>query len=251
MSTGGVDQLSEKMNKLDTLSGGVVFGKEEAWEKLQARIEAKPKKIALGFRLAAAAALLLVIIIAGLYNYTSDEANVVSAAPVAEPIQRSNDSSRELPQQIAVTAAPHQENKIIIVNKKTKVYETIVPVIQPQEPIAIVKSPVAPTENIPAPATPVVKEMKVVHINDLANTAKGNTAAIVLNSIQVDINRLPVTHINDVVWEVEYVNEVRRGAKIVFRQNNFLRQTYGSGSAGLTDDPQPVFLKHIFNTPNQ
>ncbi len=251
MSTEGVDQLREKMNKLDTLSGGVVFGKEEAWEKLQARIEAKPKKIALGFRLAVAAALLLVIIISGLYNYTRDEANAVSAAPLTELIQQSNDSSRELPQQIAVTATPRQEHKIVIVNKTTKSYETIEPVIPPQQPVAIVEKPVALTENIPAPATPVAKEMKVVHINDIANTTKGNTPAVVLNGTPVDINRLPVTHINDVVWEVEYVNEVRRGTKIVFRQNNFLRQTYGSGSAGLTDDPQPIFLKHIFNTPNQ
>lgn len=58
------DVLRDKMNSLNTLSSGIVFGKEEAWDKLQARMDKPAKKvIPLRFWIAAAAILLLMVTI--------------------------------------------------------------------------------------------------------------------------------------------------------------------------------------------
>src|SRR6185437_14862572 len=73
-STGGDKMISEKLDGLDTLSGGIVFGKEEAWDKLQARLEKKPVRIIpLRTWLAAAAVLLLMMGTVGFYFYPAKQ----------------------------------------------------------------------------------------------------------------------------------------------------------------------------------
>ena len=69
MKTNEGDKLvTNKMASLDTLSGGIVFGKEEAWEKLQARMDGKPAhRIAWKYVLALAAILLVAVCVAPVY----------------------------------------------------------------------------------------------------------------------------------------------------------------------------------------
>jgi len=72
--------IREKMESLTPLSGGIVFGKEEAWDKLQARIERKPaRRILLSYRMAAAAALLLFVSLLAMYNYPSKQLSQTNA----------------------------------------------------------------------------------------------------------------------------------------------------------------------------
>jgi len=66
--------VQEKIGSLSPLSGGIVFGKEEAWEKLQARMERKPaRRMPLKYWLAAAAVLLLFVSVITVYNYPAKE----------------------------------------------------------------------------------------------------------------------------------------------------------------------------------
>ena len=56
--------IQEKMRSLDTLSSGIVYGKEDAWGKLQARMDRKPaRNIRTQYWVAAAVLLVLVIVI--------------------------------------------------------------------------------------------------------------------------------------------------------------------------------------------
>ena len=75
MTNEGNDKLlREKINMIDPLSGGIVFGKEEAWGRLQQRMEHKPaKRIKLYYQMAAVAATLVqficsLFIIVGLFT---------------------------------------------------------------------------------------------------------------------------------------------------------------------------------------
>ena len=54
--------LKSRIDELDTLSGGIVFGKEEAWDKLQSRLDRKPA-VKFPFPILRAAAALVVLLL--------------------------------------------------------------------------------------------------------------------------------------------------------------------------------------------
>lgn len=100
-------ELLKKVGELNnTLEAGFVFGKEEAWERLQTRMEQKKKPIYLRLpvRLAAAAAVLLLIAGATLWNLPQgDNATAVVSAPSTAPIAT---EPIETPATVATTTAP-------------------------------------------------------------------------------------------------------------------------------------------------
>ncbi|MES2701699.1 MAG: hypothetical protein V4649_03620 [Bacteroidota bacterium] len=57
------ETIRQQLEAMDTLGGGIVYGKEEAWEKLQERMDGKPKrKIGLYYGMAAAVVLVMVCV---------------------------------------------------------------------------------------------------------------------------------------------------------------------------------------------
>jgi hypothetical protein len=210
--------VKQKMGSLDTLSGGIVFGKEEAWEKLQVRIEAKSvKRIPLKYWMAAAALLLLFVCVMTIYKY-----------PVKEVV-KVKQGEQEKVNNVAISKpeyVPVQHQEAIQMNSSTPVateyhHEVIAPekaqptLQQETTSIKIVQAPVNENKTDLPVATnstvpePLAKTMKVLHINELdEKNIRELTPAIVVNYVPgLDMKKLPVVNINDVVTE-EY--EVQR-----------------------------------------
>lgn len=233
--------VQEKIGSLSPLSGGIVFGKEEAWEKLQARMERKPaRRMPLKYWLAAAAVLLLFVSVITVYNYpakeivknkTEDHENkVVVASPETMRVIKK-------PEGMPVKRSPVP---IVIISKR--------PANIPKETRQIVQPEITDAPFVQAPAneavnkevavvnntvpTPLAKKaMKVVHINELDNEVEQNIApALVLNNFPaLDVRKLPVVHINDVVRE-EYVMQRIRKDELRIGNISFAKPWYYNGN---------------------
>jgi hypothetical protein len=164
--------IKEKMEKLDTLSGGIVFGKEEAWERLQGKLDKKPvRKIALGYRIgvAAAAVLLLSVCIIALYNKQEEK---IAAAPSLYQ----NEAAQSTPSIPAVienaAGVVTNESKEVRTVKRTQRMPATVPVtitaITRPEPVVTHDMGVIDPPSPPVAIVPAVKpKMRVVHINEI------------------------------------------------------------------------------------
>ena len=209
------EAIREKIESLTTLQSGVVYGREDAWEKLQVRLEAKPvRKSTAWYWLAAAAILLIVVSIT--IMWIRPETNGIVKKENQPILKTVKDNNRE-PQTIA---APSTQS---IATPETLVIKTIMPLKKPaifvKNSPGTVALPVAnynpsPEVQVPLPAeapvtaTPVAvkkmaKPMRVIHINELENDApeeslvneipKGNP------SLVLALSKMPVVHINDVM----------------------------------------------------
>lgn len=201
------ENIRKQIGSLDTLSGGIVFGKEEAWEKLQARMEQKPtRKITLKLSLAAAAVLLILVCsLSAYYNAGKDTTTNIPATTV----QPNNNSRIELKTESAV-----QQNGPLVTKKQPAITgkkQTIA--VKEYEKkqadhsatdigVVIVAAPeIIPDTmaSITLPTAIAIREpMKTVHINDLENN-NGNSTPITVNTVQqIDMSKMKVVHINDV-----------------------------------------------------
>ncbi len=195
--------LKEKLNSLDTLSSGIVFGKEEAWDKLQARMDKPAKVISFKYWMAAAAILLLLVTIFFAFNNNTPTNEVVKNNTPQHTVPANN------------TATPHAEQPAITLEKNIHaithrtIKHTAIKVekqtTQPNtEEIQIVQAPVVETpviENItPVANTTVVAvskiPTKVVHLNDLVNEPAKSEPALTANKPFKIING-QVIHLND------------------------------------------------------
>lgn len=204
-------EVKEKLESLSTLSGGIVYGKEEAWEKLQARMD-KPaaKRITINYRLAAAAVLLLCVSIIGLY-FLVPEKQVAVIQPLTPSVVQDTQDTETMAVAVQATAAPittietspAQQNDKSIAHKKQESPQTRYVVKEEQaivipEPVAAPK-PTSIVSNIPPkPVSPAVKKMRVVHINDLGKATEVEDAAIAYSGPSLDISKMKVVSINDV-----------------------------------------------------
>ena len=207
-STGADKTMSERLDGLSTLSGGIVFGKEEAWDKLQARLEKKPVRIIpLRIWLAAAAVLLLMMGTIGFYFYPTKEVAQTEVkkqpkqpAPVYATVAPTTAIPTEAtPQHMAVI---HKDNNYIVSVPQKKKKETPVitntpeKILPPQEPvIERFVTEYNRVEDMPGYAP---KPMKVVHINELGNAEPQAASPQVYNPVVVNTN---VVHINDLTDE--------------------------------------------------
>jgi hypothetical protein len=208
--------LRKKMESLDTLSGGIVYGKEEAWEKLHARMEAKPaRKIKLQYAVAAAV-LLLVSVSVGIYNYPGKEAPKEQVAAnqqkptLTEPLGTKEKEATKT----TITEAPLQRS-IISVEKHVALHKTInseMPVVATNTTSGIVAEQKAEEpEGIAPPVAEVAKaSMPVVHIDEVERKGAGRAALpATANPMQgIDIGRLQVVHINDLEKEDAYYHKM-------------------------------------------
>ncbi|MCF8449751.1 MAG: hypothetical protein K9G49_07765 [Taibaiella sp.] len=202
-------EVKEKLESLSTLSGGIVYGKEEAWEKLQARMDnPAAKKIAINYRLAAAAVLLLCVSIIGFY-FLAPEKQVAVIQPLTPSVIQDTQDTETMAVAVPVTAAPTttmetpivQQNDKSIAHKKQELPQTryVVKV----EPTVVVPEPLAAATPIisnipPKPVSPAVKKMRVVHINDLGKATEVEDAAIAYSGPSLDISKMKVVSIYDV-----------------------------------------------------
>jgi predicted ribosomally synthesized peptide with SipW-like signal peptide len=259
--------VKDKVQSLDTLSGGIVYGKEEAWEKLQARMDRKPaKKIAIRYWLAAAAVLLLFAGATTAYFYPAKQ---VTNIAVKEQIKAPINNKITLQQPATNIIAPPEKMAVHTiassVNKVSRKPKTIIkPTTEQPEIIAIQNTETALTENKKEvvavnntpPVTPILQPMKVVHINDIENGRALQTKPQPINAgPSVVINKLPVVHINDVERE-----SVEGKAKTILHENRMSYEhipfynssnNYDDVNSNTEEYHQPLnFLKRKLNIQN-
>ena len=206
-------QIQDKLEGLNALEGGIVYAKEEAWEKLQKRMDKPAKKIwFLPYRVAAAALLLLAGAggyyyltnttdkkITAAQPYTPDTLVAIEPATIVEtptpeiilPVSstKTNKSKYDAPHLKITTKTPD----IIIIQPETKTEpETLVNVDTPQMPEPI-----------------DISKMRVVHINNLGKPITDDERpAYVYNGPKLDISKMKIVSINDVQrYEMMYQHE--------------------------------------------
>ncbi len=197
-------QIQDKLEGLNALEGGIVYAKEEAWEKLQTRMDKPAKKAwVLPARMAAAAVLLLMACAGGYYYLTNTTDKKITAAQpstpdtlvAVEPATTPEIQPTEITQPINSTKVDKRKYDTPLIKIATKTPEiiTIQPNPQPQpETIATVD-----TQAIPEPTT--APKMRVVHINNLGKPITDDERpAYVYDGPKLDISKMKIVSINDV-----------------------------------------------------
>jgi len=239
--------LMEKLGSLDTLSGGIVYGKEEAWEKLQGRLDAKPaKRIVLKYGMAAA--LLVWIGVTGIYFYSrkeNRETQITLSTPIHPPVMPMAAIPQPETTTVHTSVTSNYKRK-----QKQNVERNVGPVMWHTSPVAdpqlavennITQPPIAVTH--PSPVKP---GMKVVHVNDLNREDEQQNIQqdIAVNTAAVDISKLPKVHINDVIHEEYEVEKLLRENRLGTR-NQFLlwrdrSDVYENETKNNTAEHQPL-----------
>lgn len=247
------DQLTrEKIESLDTLSGGIVFGKEEAWTKLQARMDKKPaRKAPLQYWLAAAAVLLVMISAGAVYFYPQREVTKSKKViPVKENISIVTIQQPGLPAIVQKAEIILPEENAAKPGKvypaKTKVAENKKPAIEqetkkPAEENAIMKMAVSDSAMLNKQITPALtinNRMKVVQINELdaEDKEKDNQVILVGNMY---LKNLAVVHINDVVREEYQAQQLRQENRLSIGRLMNPRGVY-CGNSQPSDEYKPI-----------
>ncbi len=218
------EQLRREMETVSTLEGGIVFGTEAAWDKLQARMESKPsRRLVPLYRLAAAAAILLLVVCIAVLTKRPNAEQVIAKH---EPTQ-SKKETQEPTNTIAQIPAPlnqehetnerEQDGSSAIKNAAARPAGSEAPVAAlkqiskdeshtetPDVPAPVAPETTAVANTTVAPINPPASRpvMKVVHINELDKDPRS------IASVTSDSNRptyasfkMKIVHINDVIKE--------------------------------------------------
>ncbi len=250
-------QVREKMEGLDPLTGGVVFGKEEAWARLQGRMETKPaRRLLLWQRLAAAAVLLLFVSI-GLWYYRPAKEIAVNQ-PTAQPVPADKEAMAVSVPAVTEPAIQRPAPSVPATRKQEHTRERYVIEVPSSVPVA---------DTVPAiPATAIVnttvlenlppaKKMKVVHINDLDAAVNERTYAAQSAGPSLDMQRIKVVSLYDLQRE-EQVWQSERDVTGIVRttpQNSFLvlpGRIRANTRYIETNTPNPLTLR-FHNSQNQ
>lgn len=246
-------QIREKIASVDTLSSGIVFGKEDAWDKLQARLDKKPNRRHLYLYWSAAAVLLLLAGIWMGYRNTGKENVVVvkQKTDVHAPVADAHQAEKK---QDVIPANVLPAHKLVKHVAATKQINRAIPVAIKEE----VQRPIVATVEVPRQisveaVTPRIQEpiaMKIVHINEMEGRIPHSSGtATAINTLPVDVSALPVSHLNDAVRQAEEIKEIRKGTRMVFRSRaSFLDPEKEAVRNDNTSSP--LFLKNIFNAQN-
>ncbi len=208
------EKIRMKVEPMSTLQAGIVYGHEEAWDKLQARLDAKPaRKVLPWYKVMAAAAALLLLCGTG-YLLLRDNDTVTQqpdngTLPTTEsPLSQTPATDHRVATlqdtytHITVRTAPihhhHQPQPVQQVDEPT-------PVVLPE----VTYSPEPKVQPTPAP------KMKVVHINELGQQEE-NTAHYAWeekNPFPHIQFRMKVVHINDIgrpLRQEDYMRTIER-----------------------------------------
>jgi len=205
--------LKDKLNGLSTLEGGMVFAKEEAWDKLQSRLDTKPeRRKPLIYWFTAAAVLLLMVSIMVLFRQPEQQVvNTKTNNEVPKPVVV--DTGNALNSQLIVVedtpsfSIAHPGHQRMKLNKTPEqLTETFMITDTPKPQLAIIENnsiPIVDTEInskppvVSAPTVAKVK-MKVVHINELNNPDNEPEYPAVLSTTpSISILHMKVLHINE------------------------------------------------------
>jgi hypothetical protein len=200
--------IRDKLDSLGTLDGGIVFGKEEAWEKLQSRLDRKPaKKIVFKWWLAAAAVLMIFVLGAGLIYLPQKQINGIAQmpGPTIKIVERGKiniepKSNNTTPAIVAVKAYNVKTKLVSNRAVRHKHMKTESAASQP----TLERSTALPINNLPglpdknAPVIRTVANLKVVHFNDLASAGSPGYIKPQPEAAQkVAINKMKVVSFND------------------------------------------------------
>ncbi len=245
--------MKEKLGSLDTLSGGIVYGKEEAWEKLQGRLDAKPAK-RMSLKYSMAAALLLLLGIAGFYLRTTEKTNTpvqITKATTSQQSMKLQTAALQPETMVVHTSVNNnhtekQKRNTPKVPHTSGVWDTSV-AAEPKTPVA----PVVVIQTSPAPVIPKPTRMKVVHINELDREDEQQNAQqnIAANVPALDVSKLPKVHINDVIHEEDEVEKILRENRLganrqffLWHNNNSSNDNSGNGN---TSEYQPLYRQRF------
>jgi hypothetical protein len=210
--------VSRKLDSIEPLAAGIVYGREEAWDKLQARMEGK-KAIVLPFRYKAAAAAALLLLLAGVlfllagYEVGSEQkiVNNQKPQPVPAPTVVTPAPAPVVPvaPAVAMHTAPVHEQHIRIT-----VPAPIILTSQKQ-PVAVHDEAVVAEPGRPQPA-PEAARMRTVHINQMDGTV-AEDAPPPAATMPVVVNATPI-HINEFIQydnEMNTLRDVRQHHQVI------------------------------------
>lgn len=247
-------QIQEKMESLDALSGGLVFGKEEAWERLQARMDKKPA-VLYRFRYAALAAVLLVLISVGvLLNYHPQERLANSQPrfnPDVMPVNESESGgvADAQPELMTLSIPVTQEQTTLIehgpvLNRLPKAMAVSMPVAHLGLPQL---QPVSTDLNIDYRPKLNLSTMRVVHINDIdGGYQPAPEDMYAYDGPKLDISKMKVVSIYDLQQEermnvfeedILTIARINRPHGNLFTFQNPFRRNYNTGSRLYTGSP--------------
>jgi hypothetical protein len=189
-------EVKDKLENLSALSGGLVFAREEAWEKLQTRLDKPAKKVIMPwYKLAATAAVLLLAL--GIYIYTHPAtAPVTNNMATATPQEnREAPPAPAAPQNAYQAPATAETIRISLPKPKTVPGPTYTIDETNRDCIVQMEYPEQPVAQITQPPT---KKMRLVHINELGNEEE-NTPAL-------DISKMKIVSI----YDVQHQEQMRR-----------------------------------------
>jgi hypothetical protein len=246
--------LKEKLESLSPLQGGIVFGKDEAWDRLQARLDKKPLALPLArWKMAAAAAVLLLLTGGVIWRITCVQNDVPTTGPVAA--QPAAAAAHTAAVQAPATAGPGPQAALQAPAIAEMHHIVKTEPAAPQPGITITTDTyTAPLVVAPAPApitTAVAqKEMEVVSIGDLerinidrhsAARAQPRVAA------HADFNKMPVNYIGDVEQAEQEVEVLARQTRKPIIRNIFAPPVYHEQEPRPADDYAQThhFLKGI------
>ncbi len=203
--------IKEELNAITPLEGGIVFGKEEAWERLQGMLEQKKERKLLPLmKWAVAATLVLMVVALGYQFYApthvvpTPESNIAVApnslpqqVHAAHDIINTNENKQTAPENKTPENHPHKSAPLAVgrlatpttahINTQTEQIAPLVrtlttnPPITPQPQHEVNNDKPQPTENNTQPTAEInppkqtKQRMKVIHINEI-EAETGNAA---------------------------------------------------------------------------
>ncbi len=247
------EQLKERIESLDPLSVGVVFGKEDAWDKLQSRLDVRPKRKILPVYWWAAAVLMLLLGLAFIFRQ-NERAPQQFVSNTKQPAINSAAPSSAAQAEVTTSIAPETTAPVVAYTTAASSETTItmktnplpagsrkhaLPTITtPLIPAAILPATPVPVANIAVPTLVVKQPMKVIHINELGrlNDEPVKPAFADNNPTGIDLSKLPVVHINEVSKSgfKQYYEELE-----IKNQSSFLTFMKPSNQFGFTTANQP------------
>ncbi len=219
-------EVKEKLDNIMPLSAGIVFGKEDAWDKLQARLDTPPKVIAFPYKMATIAASLLALVGIVYYFVQNDAPAVVTT------------TTKTVVTQAPPPAASTETKVVLLDTAPVRTVRHRQP--QPPAPAVVTTAPAPPqlaTADIVPPTTPPPPEtpsippvkMKVIHINEIGKQREPET------SFASD-----VPHLNYKNMKVISIYELNMYEQILHEETEALSATLQSRPASFITIPAPL-----------
>lgn len=191
------EKIRARIAEIDSLQAGIVYGKEEAWDKLQARMETRPRrKVVLLYRLAAVAAAMVFVVVLAIRYSGHEELNTVTrsseqATVITHPAMTVVQDDHAMQVEVKQPVVQHTRTSPVISSPAPIVPESpreTLPVtaLTPQDTVAALAATVKPKAAMP-----------VVHINELYAEPRPQYTYRDSNPFPHVQFRMKIVHINE------------------------------------------------------